>query len=120
MKTTRQLDDLYYNLLDRVAGLQATIHSLQELSGLTARLHGQFRSETSELASDLQNQIDNFGEFKAQKRNIEALDVRVRESKQKADGLSGRLEAARKRVSALEEKEKEWQDSVSCKCATSY
>jgi hypothetical protein len=114
MKTTRRLDDLYYTLLEKLSGLHTTINNMQELSGLTARLHGQFRTETSELTSDLQKQIDGFAGFKAQRGKIQDLDIRVKESKEKADGLSERLEAARKGVSALEKREKQYQDSISC------
>jgi chromosome segregation ATPase len=114
MKTTRRLDDLYYDLLEKVSGLRSTINNLQELSGFTAQLHGQFKTETSRLTSDLQKQINGFKGFKTQQSKIDALDLRVKESKKKADGLSARLEAARERVSALEIREQEWQDSVSC------
>jgi chromosome segregation ATPase len=114
MKTTRRLDDLYYTLLEKLSGLRSTINNLQELSGLTAQLHTHFREDTTELTSDLQRQIEAFGGFKAQQVKIETIDGRVRQSKSRADGLSERLEKARKRVSALEEREKEWQDSVNC------
>ncbi|KIW07625.1 uncharacterized protein PV09_01572 [Verruconis gallopava] len=120
LKTTRRLDDLYYDLLERVANLQSTISNLQELSNLTAQLHKQFRKETDELTSDLQKQIDGFEGFKTQQRTIDTLDTRVRESKRKADKLSERLEAAREKVSVLEVQEKEWQDSVNWRLRWMY
>ena len=114
MKTTRRLDDLYYSLLEKLSGLRATISNLQELASLTARLHEQFREDTDDLTTDLRRQIEGFGGFKAQTVKIEAIDGRVRESRERADKLSERMERARKRVSALEVREKEWQDLISC------
>ena len=114
MKTTRSLDDLYYALLEKLSGLRGTIGNLQELAGLTKRLHEQFREDAGELTGDLRKQIEAFGGFKAQQVKIEAIDGRMKESREKADRLSERLERARERVSALEVREKEWQDSVSC------
>lgn len=112
MKTTRRLDDLYYNLLEKLSGLRSTISNLQELASLTAGLHKQFSEDTTELTQDLGRQIEGFGGFKTQQSDLEDIETRVRMSRQKADGLSERLEKARRRVNRLEEREKEWQASV--------
>lgn len=115
MNATRQLDDVYYQLLEKISGLRLTIHNLQELSALTGQLHAHFGEDTEELKTELQKQVDAFGKFGAQKAEIEAMESRLKESRNKADSLSVRLDAARQRVSRLEESEKEYQDSISCK-----
>jgi polyhydroxyalkanoate synthesis regulator phasin len=112
MKTTRRLDDLYYTLLEKLSGLRSTISNLQELAGLTAGLHEQFSEDTTDLMQDLGRQIKTFRGFETQQNDLEDIENRVRKSREKADGLSERLEKARRRVSRLEEREKEWQDSV--------
>jgi len=117
MKITRDLDDRYYQLLEKLSGLRATINNLQGLSVLTGQLHIQFRQGTDELETDLHKQIGGFGGFGAQRAKIEAMEIRVKEGKKKADGLSERLDAARGRVTRLEESEKEYQDSISCECS---
>jgi predicted RNase H-like nuclease (RuvC/YqgF family) len=113
MKTTRQLDDVYYSILEKLSVLQSTISNLQDLSSMTRDLHKEFQSETSTFESEMRDQIVAFGEFDNPKQTIGDFETRVKTSKAKADELSARLESARARVLALESEEKEYQDMVS-------
>jgi chromosome segregation ATPase len=113
MKTTRKLDDSYYSCLEKLAVLQSTISTLQELSTLTGHLHESFQADTSDLKSEMETQIGSFGGFHDQNERIDGLEMRVRSSKNKADELSGRLENARARVRTLEAREEEWQTTIS-------
>jgi chromosome segregation ATPase len=113
MKTTRQLDDVYYSILEKVSVLQSTISNLQDLSSMTRDLHKEFQSETGAFESEMKEQMVAFGGFDNPKQRIGDFETRVKTSKAKADELSARLESARARVLALESEEKEYQDMVS-------
>ena len=113
MKTTRQLDDVYYSILEKLSVLQSTISNLQDLSSMTRELHKEFQDETGTFESEMREQIDAFGGFDNPKQRIGDFETRVKTSKAKADELSARLESARARVLALESEEKEYQDMVS-------
>lgn len=113
MKTTRQLDDVYYSILEKLSALQSTIFNLQELSSMTKNLHTEFQSETGTFEADMREQIEAFGGFENSKQRIGGFETRVKTSKAKADELSARLESARARVLALEAEEKQYQDMVS-------
>ncbi|KAE9968205.1 hypothetical protein EG328_007690 [Venturia inaequalis] len=113
MKTTRQLDDLYYSILEKLSVLQSTISNLQDLSSMTKNLHTEFQKETSTFEADMREQIEAFGGFDNPKQRIGDFEKRVKTSKAKADELSARLESARARVLTLEAEEKEYQDMVS-------
>jgi chaperonin cofactor prefoldin len=113
MKATRQLDDVFYSILEKVSVLQSTISNLQELSSLTGKLHEDFKSGAGSFESETQEQIDAFGGFHDPKQRIGSLEIRVKSSKVKADELSARLEAARARVQKLEAEESEYQATIS-------
>lgn len=113
MKTTRQLDDVYYSILEKLSVLQSTISNLQDLSSMTKNLHTEFQSQTGTFEAEMREQIDAFGGFDNPKQRIGDLETRVKTSKEKADESSARLESARARVLALEAEEKEYQDMVS-------
>lgn len=119
MKTTRQLDDVYYSILEKLSVLQSTISNLQDLSSMTKDLHKEFQSETDTFEAEMREQIDAFGGFEDPKKKIGDFEARVKTSKAKADELSARLESARARVLALEAEEKEYQDMVSSVLLTS-
>lgn len=109
LKTSRRLDDTYYSILEKVSVLRQTIGSLQELSGLTRELHENFDSDTKELLDDVQGQIDGFGSFDSQQKQIVDLEERVTTGKKKADTLTERLAKARERVDARAKSEAEWE-----------
>ena len=107
LKTSRRLDDTYYSILEKVAVLRQTIGSLQELSNLTKELHENFRSDTAELAEEVQGQIEGFNSFNAQQELIQALETRIKAGREKADVLNARLEDTRQRVEARAKSEAE-------------
>jgi len=112
MSTTRKLDDIYYSILEKVSILQSTVGSLQELSSLTRQLRHDFDDEAETLQDDMQEQINGFGGFNLQKSRIDSLESRIKGSREKADKLSERLQAAQERIHVLEVKEGEWQTTV--------
>lgn len=120
MKTTRQLDDVYYSILEKLSVLQSTISNLQDLSSITRDLRKDFQSETGAFELEMREQIDAFGGFDNPKQRIREFETRVKTSKAKADELSARLESARARVLALESEEKEYQDMVSRMCPINF
>ncbi|KAF2426460.1 hypothetical protein EJ08DRAFT_371999 [Tothia fuscella] len=113
LKTTRELDDVYYSILEKVSVLAHTISTLQELSSLTRQLHEGFQGDARELESDIKSQIDGFEGFEKQKDTIEGYEKRMQDSKAKINDLTERLERARSRVQRLEKREGEWQATVS-------
>jgi chromosome segregation ATPase len=115
MDSTRKLDDIYYNILERLAGLQSTISSLQELSGHTKELRQNFDKEAEEVQNDITEQVDSFGGFEGQRSRINSLQSRIKESKSTTGSLTERLEAARDRVQVLENQEAEVQASITCR-----
>ncbi|KAH7123820.1 hypothetical protein B0J11DRAFT_529996 [Dendryphion nanum] len=98
LKTSRRLDDTYYSILEKLSTLRQTIGSLQELYGLTKELHDNFETDTRELVDEVQGQVNGFGNFDAQQRQVQELEERIACGKQKADLLTARLDEAKKRV----------------------
>lgn len=113
--STRRLDNIYYNLLEKVGTIRATIGSLQELAEASRKLHSNFQEEVGGLETDIQSQIDAYGSFKEQQSRVEDMEARVRAARSRAEALSGRLETARTRVETWAHREKEWQEKTSSK-----
>ncbi|KAF2836415.1 hypothetical protein M501DRAFT_914716, partial [Patellaria atrata CBS 101060] len=112
LTTTRNLDDTYYSLLEKVTSLRSTISKLQELSIATNELYDEFQNGANELEEDVNTQVDGFGEFKKQMAQVDALESRVLVSKDKARRLIKRLEDVQKRVEKHENAEGEWQGTI--------
>ncbi|KAF2675455.1 hypothetical protein BT63DRAFT_38238 [Microthyrium microscopicum] len=120
MESTRKLDDIYYNILERLSGLQSTIGSLHELSGHTKDLRHNFDKEAAEVKKDITEQVDSFGGFETQRSQINELQSRIGGSKSTTDKLTKRLEAARNRIQVLENQEAEVQASITLKFRIIY
>ncbi|RDW64290.1 uncharacterized protein DSM5745_09701 [Aspergillus mulundensis] len=106
---TRRLDYTYYGLLEKIAALNVTVASFQELSDTVSKLFDDFQRETTGLEQDLRKQIGDLHEFQPQVQRIEALEKRMRDSKTRAKVLGNRLEAMRNEVERWDKREMEWQ-----------
>ncbi|KAL4993550.1 hypothetical protein BDV10DRAFT_22833 [Aspergillus recurvatus] len=106
---TRRLDYTYYGLLEKIAALNVTIASFQELSDTTTKLFDDFHRETTGLEQDIRKQIGDLHEFLPQMQRIEALEERMRASKTRAKALGNRLEAVRNEIERWDKREMEWQ-----------
>lgn len=107
LKVSRNLDNTYYSILEKVSLWRQTIGSLQELAGLTKELRENFESDTQGLAEDIRGQFQGFDNFDAQQEQVTALETRIKVGKEKADALHTRLAAAQKRVEARAKSEEE-------------
>ncbi|KAE8355862.1 hypothetical protein BDV28DRAFT_162273 [Aspergillus coremiiformis] len=110
---TRRLDYTYYNLLEKLAALHATIASFQELSDSTPELFSDFERETTGLDQEIRKQIGELKDFQPQMQKIEALEKRMRVGRMRAEALSCRLEEMRKEIDCWERKEAECQIRIS-------
>ncbi|KAK2759035.1 hypothetical protein FQN54_003134 [Arachnomyces sp. PD_36] len=110
---TRRLDYTYYNLLEKLASLQSTVTSFQELSDLTTRLEADFENEASQLDKDSRRQIDELKGTDAHLKRIEALESRMTAGREKVEKLEKRLQVVREKIDGWERREGEWQARVS-------
>ncbi|KAL4802628.1 hypothetical protein BDV18DRAFT_63386 [Aspergillus unguis] len=106
---TRRLDYTYYGLLEKIAALNVTIASFQDLSDSTSRLFDDFQRETTGLEQDIRKQVGDLHEFQPQMQKIEALEERMRKSKTRAKALGKRLEAMRSEIERWDKREMDWQ-----------
>jgi hypothetical protein len=114
METIQRLDAAYYGILERSAATASAVRGLQDLAEKRGALLAGFGADAAEVEREAQERIDAFGGFDGQIGKLEALQGRLRDSKDRTDGLSQRLEAARERVRTFESLEAEVQASISC------
>ncbi|PYH44788.1 uncharacterized protein BP01DRAFT_273282, partial [Aspergillus saccharolyticus JOP 1030-1] len=109
---TRRLDYTYYNLLEKVAALDATLFSFQELLGSTSSLFADFKRETSGLDQEIRKQIGELQDFEPQLIRMKSLEDRMKMGRTKAQALNDRLENMRTEIECWEKKEKDYQDRM--------
>ncbi|KAL4971852.1 hypothetical protein BDW66DRAFT_16732 [Aspergillus desertorum] len=106
---TRRLDYTYYGLLEKIAALNVTIASFQELSDTMFKLFDDFQLETTGLEQDIRKQIGDLHDFQPQLQRIEALEERMRASQTRAKALGNKLDAMRNEIERWDKREMEWQ-----------
>lgn len=92
--------------------MRQTIGTLQELSGLTKELHGNFETDAQDLLDDVQGQFENSDSFDAQQKQVAVLEERIRKGKEKADRLTERLAETKERVDRRAKSEAQWEAST--------
>lgn len=113
---TRRLDYTYYNLLEKLGQLSATIQSFHGLSEQTARLVEEFEKESTGVVDEVGRQVDEmegWGYVRKREERIEGLEERMRNRRERAESLGKRLEIVREKVQGWETREGEWQKSIS-------
>jgi len=104
---TRRLDDTYYALLERLGTLRSTVSALQKLYNGIEHGRKEFEGQTKELGSRTKGQLDEFGGFQAQGREIDGLVARLEKGRMKAKEVEKRLEGIRGRLEKWDERERE-------------
>ena len=113
--STRRVDRLYMNIMEKVATLRRTIHKLQQLATETSNVHKEFEEDAQAIAGDFEGQVEAFKGFEEQQQQVESLRGRIQTSIEKSEALQERLKAARDRVASWEKREDEWQARTSMK-----
>ena len=116
---TRRLDYTYYNLLEKVGQLVATVTSFKSLLNQTEAVRASFaesissESHSGGLQADVDRSLDDFRKgFELREKRIVELEERLRGGSLKAAELGQRLEACRKTVEKWEEREREWKEKI--------
>ncbi|KIW19689.1 hypothetical protein PV08_00263 [Exophiala spinifera] len=108
VEITRRLDYGYYNLLETINSLVATITSFQSLSDQTSQLIINFDKESERLDQDTSGRVERFKrEFEVRNAKAEQLSARGKKVNERAEDLSLRLENARVVLKNWERKEDE-------------
>lgn len=103
---TRRLDYTYYSLLEKVGNLVAIVQSFQSLSTQTRSLIDKFTKEASVLEKDVKIKVETFKtSFDEREVRVRRLEERGARANAMAQDLGARLENARQRVEAWEEKQ---------------
>ena len=104
MNSTRQLDDTYYAILEKASVLRSTVASIQQLADESLRMQTCFKEDTSKLERETKQNLNSFGNFDGQEKMINSLVSQLQDSRSKTNALNDRLENARLRVEAYEER----------------
>lgn len=92
--------------------MQHIIISLKELSESSRLLDDNFSTDADELVTDINAQLNTFGQFEDQQRRIESLQKRIEMGRKLIRSLSERVDAVSTRVTGWERADKEWQEKT--------
>ncbi|KAK7900695.1 hypothetical protein LTR67_002979 [Exophiala xenobiotica] len=106
VEITRRLDYGYYNLLETLGSLVATITSFQSLGKQTGQLITNFDKESERLDSDTRRRVHGFKrDFDRRRAKADEMQERGTKVNDRAEDLSRRLENARQIVENWERRE---------------
>ncbi|KAL2262043.1 hypothetical protein VTK26DRAFT_2637 [Humicola hyalothermophila] len=110
--TTKQLDDSYYSVLAKLNSIQNTLSALKELAQASRQLNNSFNADAEELVTEINAQLDAFGQFEDQQKRIESLQSRIHAGRALIRSLSERVDAVSERIESWERADKEWQEKT--------
>ncbi|KAK9421618.1 hypothetical protein SUNI508_05548 [Seiridium unicorne] len=110
LATTRRLDDAYYAVLEKLSTLQSTVVGIKELATMSLETNETFKTGSKALVTEIESQLDAFGQFDEQQKHIENLQSRIYTGRQKVQQLSERVDIVRERVESWERADREWQE----------
>lgn len=110
--TTKQLDETYYSVLEKLSALQGTISSLKELAEHSRQLNSSFSTEAGELVTDISAQLDAFEQFEDQQERILALQSRIQSGRELIRSLSERVDIVGERIESWGRADREWQEKT--------
>lgn len=108
--TTKRLDDTYFAVLEKLSMLQNTIVAMKGLAGMSADAVEDFETDSQGLVTEIETQLDAFGQFDEQQQRIEILKTRISQGRERVQKLSERVDIVRHRVESWERADKEWQE----------
>ncbi|KAK8048916.1 hypothetical protein PG994_010646 [Apiospora phragmitis] len=108
--TMRRLDDTYYAVLEKLSTLQSTLVAMKELACMSQETNEVFKKDAQDLVTEVETQLDSFGQFDEQEERIEALKGRILLGRQKVQSLSERMDRVHARVENWEKADKDWQE----------
>jgi len=108
--TTRQLDETYYSILEKLSLLQGTVVAMQALAGMSREVSDSFSQEARDLVADAETQLEGLGGFDDQQKRITSLQGRISGGRERIVALSRRVDAVNDRIDSWERADREWQD----------
>lgn len=109
---TKQLDDTYYAVLEKMSSLQSTVTAMR---GLAEGLHDMcdgFDNDARVLESDTASQLAVLGRFEEQEAKISSLQSRVRQGRTRIQCLTDRVDVVKERIEGWERADKDWQEKT--------
>lgn len=106
----RRLDDTYYAVLEKLSTLQSTLVAMKELACMSQETNEVFSKDAKDLVTEVEAQLDSFGQFDEQEERIEALKGRILTGRQKVQSLSERMDRVHARVENWEKADRDWQE----------
>jgi len=110
--TTKQLNETYCSVDEKLVALQSTIAALKELAEHSRQLNSSFDTDADELVTDISAQLDAFGQFKGQEERIGSLQSRIQAGRELIGSLSERVDAVSDRIESWGQADREWQEKT--------
>ncbi|KAJ6783371.1 hypothetical protein PWT90_10825 [Aphanocladium album] len=107
---SRQLDDAYYAVLEKMSALHSTIASLKGLAETSHGIYDTFEKDSRGLENQIATQLGAVGHFQNHQTKVASLQKRINKGRARVRTLSDRLDAVRRRIETWERADRQWQE----------
>ncbi|OAA73980.1 hypothetical protein ISF_00881 [Cordyceps fumosorosea ARSEF 2679] len=107
---SRQLDDAYYAVLEKMSALHVTIASLKGLAETSHAIHETFERDSRGLENQIATQLGAMGHFQNHQAKVTALRRRIDKGRARVGALGDRVDAVRQRIERWERADRQWQE----------
>lgn len=107
---SRQLDDAYYAVLEKMSILHSTVASLKDLAETSHGIYDKFEKDSRGLENQIATKLGSMGHFQNHQTKVTSLQKRINRGRSKVKVLSDRLDVVRERIERWERADKHWQE----------
>ncbi|PMB69692.1 hypothetical protein BM221_004337 [Beauveria bassiana] len=109
---SRQLDDAYYAVLEKMSALHSTITSLKGLAETSHATYDTFEKDCRGLENQIATQLGAMGHFQNHQTKVASLQKRINKGRARVKALSDRVDTVRQRIEKWERADRQWQEST--------
>lgn len=107
---TKQLDESYHAILEKISTLQQTIVAMKKLATTSQEICDTFDRDTQLLENDISGQLSVAANVEQQATRVSDLQTRIHDGRDKIQSLADRVDIVRQRIEGWEGADKEWQE----------
>ncbi|TQV99866.1 hypothetical protein V2A60_005296 [Cordyceps javanica] len=107
---SRQLDDAYYAVLEKMSALHSTITSLRSLAERSHGIYDTFEKDSRGLENQIATQLGAMGHFQNHQTKVASLQQRINKGRTTVKALSDRVDEVRQRIEKWERADRQWQE----------
>lgn len=109
---TKQLDDSYYSVLEKMSALKGLLTDMSSLAGEMVQFGDNFDKQTRDLESEIIRSLSVAGQWEEQQRRIVSLQKRLHASRDRKAQLTARVVNLQRSIERWHAADTLWQEKL--------